>query len=120
MKKGSKVTSCVQPPASSPTQEQTGNFQNLIKTHWLKCFPLKEPFQPVSCVYVCVSFLSPSLFLLDSRMEVQCRTWGSAAWTSSQRETLWMASDRAGERPCSLFSTSTRSKDWGWGGGGVK
>lgn len=50
MKKGSKVTSCVQPPASSPTQEQTGNFQNLIKTHWLKCFPLREPFQPVSCV----------------------------------------------------------------------
>ena len=62
------------------------------------------------------SVSSPSLFLLDSRMEVQWSTWGSAAWTSSQREMLWMASDRAGDSPWSLFSTSTRSKDWRGGG----
>lgn len=54
---------------------------------------------------------SPSLFLFDSRMEVQWRTWGRAAWTRSQREMLWMAPDSSGDNPWSLFSTSTRSKD---------
>ena len=54
----------------------------------------------------------PSLFLFESKVAVQWRTWGKAAWTSSHLEMLWMASERAGERPCSLFSTNTRSKDY--------
>lgn len=71
---------------------------------------ISMPRAGVMCV---LRVSSPSLFLLDSRMEVQWSTWGRAAWTSSQREMLWMASDRAGDSPWSLFSTSTRSKDWG-------
>lgn len=55
----------------------------------------------------------PNLFLFESRVAVQCRTWGKAACTSSHLEMLWMASERAGERPWSLFSTNTRSKDCG-------
>lgn len=54
----------------------------------------------------------PSLLRFERRMAVQWRTWGSAACTSSQRVMLWMASVRAGESPWSLFSTSTRSKDY--------